>query len=261
MSQFFIKTHLDLIKKVLYFKKNERRYTMPVSTTALTKKEKLAIEARKFITRVYAWMAVALIVSAVSAVFAAGSEAAFKLIWGGRHIGFYVLVAVEILLVIIISASLQKIPVGFAGFLFVLYSIVNGLTLSAIFLVFDIHSIGIVFLISAGMFIAMSLYGRFTKQDLNSVGRYLMMALFGLIILAVVNFFLKSDIVQWIISLVTLVVFIGLTAYDTNKIVRASQLADGSEVFKKAAIYGALELYLDFLNIFLSLLNLFGKKR
>ena len=234
---------------------------MPVSTTALTKKEKLAIEARKFITRVYAWMAVALIVSAVSAFFAAGSEAAFKLIWGGRHIGFYVLVAVEILLVIIISASLQKIPVGFAGFLFVLYSIVNGLTLSAIFLVFDIHSIGIVFLISAGMFIAMSLYGRFTKQDLNSVGRYLMMALFGLIILAVVNFFLKSDIVQWIISLVTLVVFIGLTAYDTNKIVRASQLADGSEVFKKAAIYGALELYLDFLNIFLSLLNLFGKKR
>jgi FtsH-binding integral membrane protein len=88
-----------------------------------------------------------------------------------------------------------------------------------------------------------------------------MMAIFGLVILAVVNLLLKSSILQWIISLVTLVVFIGLTAYDTNKIVRASELADGSEVFKKAAIYGALELYLDFLNIFLSLLNLFGKKR
>jgi len=234
---------------------------MPVSTTALTKKEKLALEARRFITRVYAWMAVALIVSAASAFFAAGSEVAFNLIWGGRHIGFYVLVAVEILLVIIISASLQKIPVGFAGFLFVLYSIVNGLTLSAIFLVFEINSIGIVFLISAGMFFAMSLYGRYTKQDLNSAGRYLMMAVFGLVILAVVNLFLKSGPLQWIISLVTLVVFIGLTAYDTNKIVRASELADGSEIFKKAAIYGALELYLDFLNIFLSLLNLFGKKR
>ncbi len=234
---------------------------MPVSTTALTKKEKLAIEARKFITRVYAWMAVALIVSAASAFFAAGSEAAFNLIWGGRHIGFYVLVALEILLVIVISASLQKIPVGLAGFLFVLYSIVNGLTLSAIFLVFEMKSIYIVFLISAGMFFAMSLYGRITKQDLNSVGRYLMMAVFGLVILSVVNLLLKSGILQWIISLVTLVVFIGLTAYDTNKIVRASQLADGSEVFKKAAIYGALELYLDFLNIFLSLLNLFGKKR
>ena len=234
---------------------------MPVSTTALTKKEKLAIEARKFITRVYAWMAVALVVSAASAFFAAGSEAAFNLIWGGRHIGFYVLVALEILLVIIISASLQKIPVGFAGFLFVLYSIVNGLTLSAIFLVFEMKSIYIVFLISAGMFFAMSLYGRYTKADLNSAGRYFMMAIFGLVILSVVNLLLRSDMLQWIISLVTLVVFIGLTAYDTNKIVRASELADGSDVFKKAAIYGALELYLDFLNIFLSLLNLFGKKR
>ena len=234
---------------------------MPVSTTALTKKDKLALEARRFIARVYAWMAVALVVSAASAFFAAGSEVAFNLIWGGRHIGFYVLVAVEILLVIIISASLQKIPVGFAGFLFVLYSIVNGLTLSAIFLVFEMKSIYIVFLISAGMFFAMTLYGRYTKQDLNSVGRYLMMAVFGLVILAVVNLLLKSSMLQWIISLVTLIVFIGLTAYDTNKIVRASELADGSEIFKKAAIYGALELYLDFLNIFLSLLNLFGKKR
>ena len=234
---------------------------MPVSTTALTKKEKVALEARKFIARVYGWMAVALVLSAASAFFAAITPAVYNFLWSGRHIGFYVLVAVEILLVVILSATLQKMPVGFAGFLFVLYSIVNGMTLSAIFLVFEIKSIYIVFLISAGMFFAMSLYGRYTKQDLNSAGRYLMMAVFGLVILAVVNLLLKSSILQWIISLVTLVVFIGLTAYDTNKIVRASELADGSEVFKKAAIYGALELYLDFLNIFLSLLNLFGKKR
>lgn len=234
---------------------------MPTATTALTKKEKLAVEARRFITRVYGWMAVALIVSGFSAFFAAVSPAAQSLIWGGKHIGFYVLVAVEILLVIVISASITKIPVGLAGFIFILYSIVNGLTISAIFLVFEIHSIGIVFLISAAMFFAMSLYGRFTKQDLNSAGRYLMMAVFGLVIAALVNLLLKSDVLQWIISLVTLVVFIGLTAYDTNKIVKASELADGSDTFKKAAIYGALELYLDFLNIFLSLLNLFGKKR
>lgn len=234
---------------------------MPVSTTALTKKEQVALEARKFIARVYGWMAVALVVSAASAFFAAITPAVYNFLWSGRHIGFYVLVAVEILLVVILSATLQKMPVGFAGLLFVIYSIVNGMTLSAIFLVFEIKSIYIVFLISAGMFFAMSLYGRYTKQDLNSAGRYLMMALFGIVILAVVNLLLKSSILQWIISLVTLVVFIGLTAYDTNKIVRASELADGSEVFKKAAIYGALELYLDFLNIFLSLLNLFGKKR
>ena len=234
---------------------------MPAATTALTKKEKLAIEARKFIARVYGWMAVALILSGVSAFLAAVSPTAISLIWGGKHIGFYVLVALEILLVIVISASIAKIPVGVAGALFVLYSIVNGLTLSSIFLVFEISSIGIVFFISAAMFFAMSLYGRFTKQDLNSAGRYLMMAVFGLVIAAAVNIFLKSDILQWIISLVTLVVFIGLTAYDTNKIVRASQLADGSDTFKKAAIYGALELYLDFINIFISLLNLFGKER
>ena len=197
-------------------------------------------------------MALALIISGISAFFAAASPAAYNLIWGGKHIGFYVLAGLEVLLVIIISASIAKIPVGAAGFLFIIYSIINGLTLSAIFLVF---------FISAAMFFAMSLYGRFTKQDLNSAGRYLMMALFGLIIAAVVNFFLKSDILQWIISLVTLVVFIGLTAYDTNKIVRASELADGSDTFKRAAIFGALELYLDFINIFLSLLNLFGKKR
>ena len=234
---------------------------MPVSTTALTKKEKVALEARKFIARVYGWMAVALVLSAASAFFAAITPAVYNFLWSGRHIGFYVLVAVEILLVVILSATLQKMPVGFAGLLFVLYSIVNGMTLSAIFLVFEIKSIYIVFLISAGMFFAMSMYGRYTKQDLNSAGRYLMMAVFGLVILAVVNLLLKSSVLQWIISLVTLIVFIGLTAYDTNKIVRASELADGSEVFKKAAIYGALELYLDFLNIFLSLLNLFGKKR
>ena len=234
---------------------------MPATTTALTKKEKIALEARKFITRVYGWMAVALIVSGLSAFMAAMSPAVLNLIWGGKHIGFYVLVAVEILLVIVISASITKIPVGIAGFLFILYSIVNGLTISAIFLVFSIESIGIVFFISAAMFFAMSLYGRYTKQDLRSAGRYLMMAVFGLVIAAIVNLLLKSDILQWIISLVTLVVFIGLTAYDTNKIVRASELADGSDTFKKAAIYGALELYLDFLNIFLSLLNLFGKKR
>ena len=234
---------------------------MAQATTALSKKEALAIEARRFIARVYGWMALALIVSGVSALFAASYEPVYTLIWGGRHIGFYVLVVVEILLVIILSAVIRKISVAAAGFLFLLYSIVNGLTLSAIFLVFQISSIGTVFFISAGMFFIMSLYGRFTKQDLNSAGRYLMMAIFGLVIASIVNLLLKSDILQWIISLVTLVVFIGLTAYDTNKIVKASELADGSDTFKKAAIYGALELYLDFLNIFLSLLNLFGRKR
>ena len=128
---------------------------MPTATTALTKKEKLAVEARKFIARVYGWMAVALIVSGVSAFLAAASPAAYSLIWGGKHIGFYVLVAVEILLVIVISASIAKIPVGAAGFLFVLYSIVNGLTLSTIFFAYELGSIYVTFFIAASMFAAL----------------------------------------------------------------------------------------------------------
>lgn len=234
---------------------------MPTTEIALSKKEKLALEARKFIARVYGWMAVALILSGLSAFFAASSPVLFNFLWGGNHIGIYALFAVEIILVIVFSASIQKISTGVAGFIFILYSIINGITLSAIFLVFEITSIGLVFFISAGMFLSMSFYGKFTKSNLNSAGRYLMMALFGVLIATLVNFLLKSSILEWIISLVTLVLFIGLTAYDTQKIVKASELADGSDTFKKAAVFGALELYLDFLNIFLSLLNLFGKKR
>ena len=234
---------------------------MPTATTALTKKEKLAIEARKFIARVYGWMAVALIVSGVSAFLAAASPAAYSLIWGGKHIGFYVLVAVEILLVIVISASIAKIPVGAAGFLFIIYSIVNGLTLSAIFLVFEIHSIGIVFFISAAMFFAMSLYGRFTKQDLNSAGRYLMMALIGLIVAGLINLLFKSTMLDWITSIIGVGIFIGLTAYDTQRLMRIGVKNDGSEKFQKMAVIGALELYLDFINIFLKMLRLFGKRK
>ena len=111
------------------------------------------------------------------------------------------------------------------------------------------------------MFGGMTLYGMKTSQDLMSAGRYLMMALIGLIIGTFVNWLLKSSFIDWLITLISLVVFIGLTAYDTQKMKKASEMSDGSEVFKKAAIIGALELYLDFINIFLHLLNLFGGKR
>lgn len=233
---------------------------MPTTEVSLSKKEKLAEEARKFIARVYGWMAVALIVSGLSAFFTVASPVLFTLVFGNRF-GIYVLFAVEILLVIILSAAIRKMPAFLAGLMFVLYSIVNGMTLSVIFLVFRIDSIALVFFISAGMFIAMSIYGTKTSQNLNSAGRYFMMAIFGLVIASIVNLLFKSSVLDWIITLVTLVVFIGLTAYDTQKIVRASELADGSDTFKKAAIFGALELYLDFINIFLSLLKLFGKER
>ena len=107
----------------------------------------------------------------------------------------------------------------------------------------------------------MSIYGSKTSQDLNSAGRYLTMTIIGLVIASVVNLIFKAPVLQWIISLVSVVVFIGLTVYDSQKMLKAAQLSAGSDTFKKAGIIGALELYLDFINIFLSLLNLFGKRK
>ena len=146
-----------------------------------------------------------------------------------------------------------------ASLVFIIYSILNGLSLSVIFLVYTSTSIFRVFAITAGMFACMSIYGRVTKTDLRSAGRYLMMALFGIVIASVVNLFFRSTGLDWLISLVTVGVFTGLTAYDTQKLYAIAERADGSEVFARAAIIGALELYLDFINIFLALLRLFGK--
>lgn len=223
-------------------------------------REDTAIEARKFIAGVYGWMAIALIISGFAALFTAASPMMISMIWGTRF-GFYVLLAIELLLVFILSASMKKLSAGVAGFFFILYSIINGITLSSIFIVFETNSIIMAFFISAGMFLGMTIYGRRTSQNLTSAGRYLMMAVIGLVIAALVNLLFKSSMLEWIISIVSVVVFIGLTAYDSQKIARAALYSDGSETFKKAAILGALELYLDFINIFLALLNLFGKKR
>lgn len=217
-------------------------------------------EAQKFIAKVYGWMFFALIVSGLSAIFTVSSQVMLNFIFGNRYV-FYAFIIAEIVMVFILSAAIQKMSAQAAFFFFFLYSVINGITLSIIFLVFDITSIVSVFFISAGMFGGMTLYGMKTSQDLSSAGRYLMMTLIGLIIGTVVNLLLKSSFIDWLITLISLVVFIGLTAYDTQKMKKASEMADGSEVFKKAAIIGALELYLDFINIFLHLLNLFGGKR
>jgi len=216
--------------------------------------------ARVFITRVYRWMILALSISGLTAFFTASSPALLKLIFGNKF-GFYGLLIAEIALVFIISLSLQKISTGLAVFLFILYSVINGLTISSIFIVFEITSIFIVFFISAAMFAGMAIYGSKTKQNLNSAGRYLTMALIGLIIASLVNLLLKSSVLEWIVSIVSVGVFTGLTAYDSQKMIKIAQSSDDSEIFQKASIMGALELYLDFINIFLSLLNLFGKRR
>ena len=215
---------------------------------------------RKFLTKVYSWMSLALLLSGATALIVANSPVLLNLIFGNK-IGFPILAIGEIILVWWLSASIRKISTMTASIAFLIYSVINGATLSSIFYAFSLNSIVIVFLVSALMFIGMSLYGVFSKSDIMSFGRYFSMAIIGLIVASVINIFLKSSGFSWIISIVTVVIFTGLTAYDTRKMLLVSQQADGSDMFQKASIIGALELYLDFINIFLALLRIFGKSR
>ncbi|MBQ5877300.1 MAG: Bax inhibitor-1/YccA family protein [Treponema sp.] len=215
---------------------------------------------RKFLTKVYGWMSLALLLSGITAFIVANSPFLINLVFGNK-IGFPLLAIGEIVLVWWLSASIRKISTMTASIAFLAYSVINGATLASIFHVFSLNSIIVVFLVSALMFIGMSLYGVFSKSDIMSFGRYFSMALIGLIVASVINIFLKSSGFNWVISIVTVVIFTGLTAYDTRKMILVSQQADGSDMFQKASIIGALELYLDFINIFLALLRIFGKSR
>ena len=215
---------------------------------------------RKFLTKVYSWMSLALLLSGITAFIVANSPFLINLVFGNK-IGFPLLAIGEIVLVWWLSASIRKISTMTASIAFLAYSVINGATLASIFYVFSLNSIIVVFLVSALMFIGMSLYGVFSKSDIMSFGRYFSMAIIGLIVASVINIFLKSSGFNWVISIVTVVIFTGLTAYDTRKMILVSQQADGSDMFQKASIIGALELYLDFINIFLALLRIFGKSR
>lgn len=215
---------------------------------------------RKFLTKVYGWMSLALLLSGITAFIVANSPFLINLVFGNK-IGFPLLAIGEIVLVWWLSASIRKISTMAASIAFLAYSVINGATLASIFYVFSLNSIIVVFLVSALMFIGMSLYGVFSKSDIMSFGRYFSMAIIGLIVASVINIFLKSSGFNWVISIVTVVIFTGITAYDTRKMILVSQQADGSDMFQKASIIGALELYLDFINIFLALLRIFGKSR
>jgi FtsH-binding integral membrane protein len=177
---------------------------------------------------------------------------------------FYLLIFAELGLVIGISAAINRISAATASMLFIAYSAINGLTLSAIFLVYTATSIGTVFFITAGMFGTLAVWGYVTKRDLTSMGQLFFMGLIGIIIASVVNMFMASDALTWAISVIGVIVFCGLTAYDAQTLrAYALQNADGlgSEASGKVAILGALRLYLDFINLFLMLLRLFGGRR
>ena len=205
-------------------------------------------------------MTLALVISGVTAFLAATNETIIRLTIGNGF-GFLILAVAELALVWWLTASIHKISSGAAFFAFILYSVLNGVTLSSIFLVYKIESIFMVFFISAGMFAAMAVYGTVTKSSLSSFGKYFAMALVGIIIASLVNFLLRSPMLDWFLSIITVVLFTGLTAYDAQKMLAVSNNASDDEVFKKVSVIGALELYLDFINIFLAMLRLFSRRR
>lgn len=167
----------------------------------------------------------------------------------------------ELAVVFILSGCISKLNSAGAFILFILYSVLNGVSFSVYFLVFDITSIYKIFLITSLMFLGMTIYGFTTQSDLRSAGRYLTMALIGVIVASLLNILFKSNKLDWILSIISVGIFVGLTAYDTQRILNVAQYADGTDGYKKVAVIGALELYLDFINIFINLLRLFGKRK
>lgn len=214
-----------------------------------------------FLAKVFNWMAVGLGLTGIVAYFTAYSGLASVLM--GSPL-FYVLLFGELGLVFYLSARISKIQATTATGLFVGYSILNGLTLSMIFLAYTSSSIAGTFFITAGMFGAMAVYGLVTKRDLSGLGSFMFMGLIGILIASVVNIFLNSSSLYWVISMIGVIVFTGLTAYDVQKIKQMGEagiLDQGESAIRKGAIMGALTLYLDFINLFLMLLRFFGGSR
>ena len=212
--------------------------------------------ARTFMQRVYGWMAVGLGLTGAVAFFIAQSNSLMAMVLPLR----FPLMLVQLGVVVAFSFIAQKISGPVAGALFLVYALLTGVTFSVLFLVYTQASIASAFFITAGTFGAMSVYGTVTKKDLSGWGSFLMMGLIGIIIAGIVNFFMHSDMMSFIISCATVVVFSGLTAYDTQKL-RLYHANSGFSSASSLAITGALMLYLDFVNLFLAILRLMGRRR
>lgn len=210
--------------------------------------------------KVYVWMTFALVITGVMAYGVASSPALMQSIFANKLI-FWGLIIGQFALVFGLSGAINRLSLTVATLLFILYSALNGVILSSIFVVYAPQVIAKVFFITAGTFGAMSAFGYFTKADLSGMGKMLMMALIGLIIATVVNIFLKSTGLEMILSYVGVLIFVGLTAWDTQKIkLMLAQCDDINEEAQKIALMGAFTLYLDFINLFLYLLRIFGRK-
>lgn len=232
-----------------------------MSNTLKVSQAEAITETQRFFVKVYGWMALALIVTGLVAIWTASNVDIASLITESRWF-FIGLIILEFILVAYLVGWIMKMTAYTATFIFILYSMLNGFTLSIIFLVYTADSIASTFFITAGTFAIMSIYGYFTKSDLTRLGNLLLMGLIGLIMGSLINIFYQNETLYWITTYAGIVIFIGLIAYDTQKIKNLNIIGnEGTEEDKKEAIIGALTLYLDFINLFLKLLRLFGRKK
>lgn len=213
-------------------------------------------------SKVYLWMTMALAMTALSGMYVASHLNIVEAVFSSQF-SFWVLVIAELGIVFYLSSRIMRISFITAGVLFAVYAILNGVLLSSIFLIYDMDVIAQAFFATAGTFGAMSLLGFFIKKDLSAVGRFFFMALVGLIVASLVNMFWANDTLYWGITYLGVLIFAGLTAYDTQKIrllMLQSSVGDNYEVGMKLALLGSLTLYLDFVNMFLYLLRIFGNR-
>lgn len=232
----------------------------PRSNGSIVERANSGIQA--YMAQVYGWMTCGLLLTAFVAWYA-GYNSAIQAFIFSSQLTFIGLIIVQLGLVFVISGMVNRLSGTAATSLFMLYSALTGLTLSVILLQYTGESIARTFVISAGMFAAMSFYGYTTKRDLSGFGSMLFMGLIGIVLASLVNIWLKSTALMWAITYIGVLVFVGLTAYDTQKLkaMGAQLSADDSDSFRKYAIVGALTLYLDFINLFLMLLRIFGNRR
>jgi FtsH-binding integral membrane protein len=232
-----------------------------MDTNILVSPEQIASDQKRFISKVYGWMAAALAITGLVAMYVAGSESIVGFIFQNTWI-FIGLMIIKLLMVGSLAGWVNRMSVTTATMIFVLYSILTGVVFSALFLIYTAGSLASTFLITGGMFAVMSAYGWTTGNDLTKFGSLLFMLLIGLIIASIVNIFLNSTMLYWISTYVGVFIFTGLIAYDTQKIKHmGGMVVEGTDEFKKGAIVGALSLYLDFINLFLMLLRIFGSRR
>ncbi|EJL85806.1 Bax inhibitor-1/YccA family protein [Pantoea sp. BIGb0393] len=215
-----------------------------------------------YMAQVYGWMTCGLLLTAFVSWFAARTPAVMELVFANR-ITFFGLIIAQLAVVFVLSGMVHRLSGAVATALFMLYSALTGLTMASIFLVYTYSSIASTFFVTAGMFGAMSFYGYTTKRDLSRFGSLLFMALIGILLASLVNFWLKSPALMWAITYIGVVVFVGLTAYDTQKLKAIGENinVNDKENLRRTSIMGALTLYLDFINLFLMLLRIFGNRR